>query len=390
MIHYTVRITQIIAVFGTISSSIYYLLCLWSAAVFWRERRMVGERARPTQNWPPVSILKPLKGTDPEMHESLRSHCLQDYPEYEIIFGLSDPSDPAVAFVKQLQHEFPQRDIRLVACPELLGANVKVSNLAQMLPGARNGYLIVNDGDIRVEHDYLRRVVAPLADDRVGMVTCLYRGVAASTLGSRLESLGIATDFCAGVLAARQLEGLSFGLGSTLAFRSADLEKLGRFESFVDYLADDYELGKRIADLGLKVELSEVVVATYLPAYSLGGYLSHQLRWARGIRASRPGGYLGLLFTFGLLWSVLAVIAARAAPWSWTLLGFTFTLRLGVALLVGKVVLRDRQLIRHLWLLPLRDLVAVGVWVASFAGHTVTWRGDQFLLKNGRLIRNGS
>jgi ceramide glucosyltransferase len=390
MIHYTVRAFEVVAVFVTISSCVYYLLCLWSAAAFLRERKAGPGNLPPTQALPPVSVLKPLKGTDPEMYESLRSHCLQNYPEYEVIFGISDADDSAAACVQQLQQEFPTRKIELVICSKTLGANAKVSTLAQMIAVACNDHLIVNDSDIHVDLDYLRRVVAPLADARVGMVTCLYRGVATSTVGSRLESLGISTDFCAGVLVARQLEGLKFGLGSTLAFRRTDLEKIGGFESFVDYLADDYELGKRIADLGLDVKLSDVVVETYLPAYSLRGFFAHQLRWARGVRDSRPGGYFGLLFTFGLFWSVLALIAASGATWAWTLLAVTFLLRLGVALMVGKVGLRDRRLPRDLWLLPIRDLIAVGVWIASFAGHTVTWRGDRFRLKDGRLIRSGT
>ncbi len=385
MIHSAIAI---IALLGCISSSAYYLLCLFSAAKFLRERE-AGGGARSTQALP-VSILKPLKGVDPEIYESFRSHCLQDYPEYEIIFGVSDPNDPAVASVRRLQLEFPDHAIRLVVCEKILGTNVKVSNLAQMLPQARYEYLVVNDSDIRVERDYLARVTAPLADERVGMVTCLYRGIAAPTAGSQLESLGIGTDFIPGVLAARQLEGeIRFGLGSTLAFRRADLARIGGFESILDFLADDYELGKRIADLGLKVQLSDVVVETHLPAYTMRGFLSHQLRWARGVRDARAGGYVGLVATFGLLWSLLNVIAAHAAPWSWAVLVAVYGLRLTVALVVGKSVLRNKELLTNLWLLPLRDLIAVGVWIASFAGHTVTWRGDRFELKNGRLIRIG-
>ena len=257
-----------------------------------------------------------------------------------------------------------------------------------MLPAARYEYLIVNDSDIRVERDYLCRVMEPLSDSQVGMVTCLYRGVAGSTLGSRLEALGISTDFCAGVLVARQLEGgIRFGLGSTLAFRRADLERIGGFKSFVDYLADDYELGKRIADLGLQVHLSDVVVETYLPAYDFGGFWSHQLRWARGVRDARAGGYVGLVSTFGLMWVLLALVAARGAPWVWAVFGVVMLLRLAVALKVGRSVLQDNQLLKNLWMLPIRDLVAVAVWIGSFGGHTVVWRGDHFQLKNGRLIR---
>ncbi len=167
-------------------------------------------------------------------------------------------------------------------------------------------------------------------------------------------------------------------------------ERLGKnrgIRSVVDFLADDYELGRRISDLGLQVLLSDVVVETHLPAYDLRGFLAHQLRWARGVRDSRAGGYVGLVSTYGLMWALLALIAGRGARWSWEAFAITALLRLGVALVVGKFVLEDRRLLRNLWLLPVRDLVAAAVWVASFAGHTVTWRGDRFELKNGRLIR---
>jgi len=388
MVHYATRIIQLAAVIGAIGSAIYYLICWWSASVFLRQQ--TAPRSRPTlaEAAPPISILKPLKGADPEIYECLRSHCLQEYPEYEIIFGASDPNDPAIATVKKLQSEFPAHRIQLIVCPKILGANIKVSNLAQMLPVARHDHLIVDDSDIRVERNYLRRVIAPLADPTVGMVTCLYRGVAAPTLGSRLEALGISTDFCAGVLAARQLEGgMRFGLGSTLAFRRGDVQLIGGFESFADYLADDYELGRRIADLGLKVELSDVVVETVLPPYSMRHFLQHQLRWSRAIRDARARGYIGLIFTFGLMWSVVTVISANGARWSWELFAGVTFLRLLVAVVIGRVVLADRQLLRNLWLFPLRDLTAVAVWIASFAGHTVSWRGDNFHLRNGKLSR---
>jgi len=387
MIHSIVGIVQIVAILGCVSSSIYYSLCLWSTRAFLTAFKD-DDAGRLPQRWPPVSILKPLKGTDPDIYEGFRSHCLQDYPEYEIIFGVSDAADPAVTSVEQLQREFATLRIRLLVSPVKLGANVKVSNLAQMVREASYEHLIVNDSDIRVERDYLRRVIAPLADQEAGMVTCLYRGVAAPTLGSRLEALGISTDFCAGVLAAWQLEGgLHFGLGSTLAFRRAVLNRIGGFESIVDYLADDYQLGRRIAALGSTVLLSDVVVETHLPAYDLGGFLAHQMRWARGVRDSRLGGYIGLAATFGLTWALVNLIAAHGAPWSWLVLGAVFLLRVAVAVAVGKVVLKDRQVGKLLWLIPLRDLIAVGIWIMSFAGHTVTWRGDRFALKDGRLTR---
>ncbi len=239
MIHHGIQLIELFATLAGFSSVGYYSICLAGAARFLRDRgrtdRSVHSSSPPL---PPVSILKPLKGPDPEMYESFRSHCLLDYPEYELVFGVSEADDPAAELVRKLQAEFPQRAIQLVVCSANLGTNRKVSNLAQMLFSARYDHLIVNDSDIRVEPDYLRRVVAPLSDPEVGMVTCLYRGVPSRTLGSRLESVGISTDFSGGVLSAREIEkGIHFGLGSTLAFRQRDLQAIGGFEAVVDYLA---------------------------------------------------------------------------------------------------------------------------------------------------------
>lgn len=360
----------------------YYALCIWSAIAFWIE---VGPRA--SSNFAPgITILKPVHGTDPGAYESFRSHCLQQYPEYEIVFGVSDMTDPAVPLVQQLMREFPERKIKLIACPQPLGMNRKVSNLVQMLPHASYDYLLVNDGDIRVPEEYLRRVVAPFADERVGLVTCLYRGMAAGTLGSRLEALGISTDFSAGVLTARRIEGgIRFGLGSTLCFSRKALAAIGGLEPLVDYLADDYELGERIASAGLQVVLADVTVETFVPAYAFKDFLLHQLRWARSTRDSRPYGYTGLLLTFGLPWALLAALLARGAAWSWKLLAVAAAARILMALTLGLGELRDRQVLRDLLLLPLRDLIALGVWAASFAGHKVSWRGTYFILEDGKL-----
>jgi ceramide glucosyltransferase len=387
MIYQTVRALEIIAALATAGSLAYYALCVWSAAQFLRERKAAGEGACATHASPSVSILKPLKGADPEMYANFRSHCLQDYPEYEIIFGVSEPDDPAVKLVEQLKSEFPQLSIRLIVCPRQLGTNTKVSNLAQMLPQARYDHFIVNDSDIRVEPDYVRRVLAPLADSGNGLVTCLYRGMANSTLGSRLEALGISTDFCPGVLVARQLEDIKFALGSTMAFRRRDLAAIGGFEPLADYLADDYHLGQRIAALGLKVELSEVVVETFLPRYTMSEFLTHQLRWARAVRDSRFWGYLGLGISFGLVWALLTLILAGGAGWSWGLFAATVAMRFAVVIFVGGRVLRDRHALRRLLLIPLRDAIAMLVWLMSFAGHTVSWRGEVFELSDGKLVR---
>ena len=393
-------IDRIVSTIATVSGAIavcslgYYVLCLFGAARFLGQRKAAGEGARPTPTLaplPPVSILKPLKGTDPEMYESFRSHCLQDYPEYEIVFGVSDADDPAIAFVERLQAEFPQVPIRLLRCLKNLGANTKVSNLAQMVTEAKYEHMVVNDSDIRVEPDYLRSVTAPLLDPKIGLVTCLYRGVASPSLGSRLESLSISTDFSAGVLVARLIEGgIRFGLGSTLAFRRRELEASGGFEALVDYLADDYEMGRRIAERGLKVQLSAVVVETFLPAYTLRQFVDHQLRWGRTVRDSRRWGYLGLVATFGVPWASGAVLLTRGAPGAWALLAVALGLRVAVALSVGWSILRDRQVFSLLPSLPLRDFVALLVWFASLLGNKVVWRGEAFKLKNGRLVRIGS
>jgi ceramide glucosyltransferase len=388
MVHQATKIIEMLTVAGAVSSIAYYVLCLSSAVRFLRERKALDKSVRPARPGPPVSILKPLRGTDPEMYESFRSHCLQDYPEYEIIFGVSGANDPAIQVVEQLKAEFPKRAIRLMLCRENLGANTKVSNLVQMVRETRHEYFIVNDSDIRVEPDYLRRVLAPLTDPKVGLVTCLYRGIANSTLGSRLEALGISTEFCAGVLVAQSVENEArFGLGSTLAFRRRDLQAIGGFEAIVDYLADDYQIGSRIAALGLKVKLSDVVVETFLPRYTLSDFIAHQLRWARTVRDSRFWGYVGLGLTFGLPWAALALIFARGATWAWVLMVLTAAMRTTVAVVVGKLVLGDRQVLRSLALIPVRDLVALLVWMVSFAGHKIVWRGDCFRLQDGKLKR---
>ena len=359
----------------------FYLLCLWSAQRF----QQASSRPQPAIA-PPVSILKPLRGVDPQMYESFRSHCVQDYPEYEIIFGVSEPDDPAVEGVHQLIREFPDCKIRLLVCPEVLGNNRKTSNLVQMLAFARYDHIIINDSDIHVTSDYLRRVMAPFARPQVGMVTCPYRGIAADTLGSKLESIGISTDFIAGVLVARQIEGgIHFGLGSTLAMSRTALEAIGGLRPLVDYLADDFELGYRIARAGYEVVLADIVVETHLPAYSFRGFFQHQMRWARSTRDSRRLGYLGLLLTFGLPWSIFAVLLAPGSWWSWSTLAAAAALRTAVAVKVGIGVVHDRAVWRHLWLVPLRDLVAFWVWFASFADHTVHWRGEVFILKDGKI-----
>jgi ceramide glucosyltransferase len=361
----------------------FYFAALWSARSFVRRKRMGAEEFHPA-----VSILKPLKGFDLDMYAAFASHCRQQYAgEYEILFGVSSLEDPSVAAVEQLKAEFPEVAVRLVVTPEVLGANGKVSNLAQMLPHARFDHVLINDSDIRVSPRYLARVMAPLQDPQVGMVTALYRGRAHGTVWSRLEALGIATDFAAGVLTARKLEGgIRFGLGSTLAVSRAALDAIGGLAPLADYLADDYELGARIAGKGHRVELCDEVVETTVPAYSFRQFWEHQLRWARGMRDSRKTGYAGVVFTFGLPWALLNVVASGVDLFSLALLSLVLAARVTLALAVGVGVLNDVRVLRDLWLLPLRDVIAFGVWVWSYAGNTVVWRGQEFGLKDGKLV----
>jgi ceramide glucosyltransferase len=380
-------VLEVVAVIGTAGSLFFYGLSAAAVISFLNFRRQkLRQAVLPNSELPPVSILKPLKGVDPEIWESFCSHCEQDYPQFQLIFGVSEDNDPAVEFVRKLQLKYPKLPIELIVCDRILGTNIKVSNLVQMLPAVRHEILLVNDSDIRVPSDYLRKVVTPLADSTVGLVTCLYRGIAAPTLGSRLEALGISTDFIPGVLSARFLEnGLHFGLGSTLVFRRPDLQAIGGFETLLDYLADDYELGRRIAATGKGVELSVTTVSTFLPAYSLPEFLRHQLRWSRTIRDARRWGYAGLLFTFGLPWALLTLVASWGATLAWVLLTATVVMRFGVGLATAVGVLDDRQISSNIIWLPLRDLIAPFLWAASFTGNRIDWRGDVFSLKDGRL-----
>jgi ceramide glucosyltransferase len=390
----------------------YFIAALVAARVF-----LSARRAKLPAFVPGVSILKSLKGLDPSMIDAFGSHCRQVYTgEYELLFGVSSLDDPAAAAVEQLKLEFPDHSIQLVECPASLGANGKVSTLIQLATHARHPYLLINDSDITVSPRYLERVMAHFAASaqklgapepvlslskdldsetwesnklpqlEVGLVTALYRGRAHATLPSRLEALGIATDFQAGVLLSRMIEGgLHYGLGSTLAVSRTALEKIGGLDTLVDHLADDYELGARVDKAGYRVVLSAEVVETAIPAYTWRGFIDHQLRWARTVRDARPWGYAGLIFTHGLAWALLNVIASGLSPLSLWLLALSFFLRLSVAMTVGAQVLADHQVLPSLWLLPFRDVIAFLLWTFGFAGNTIVWRGQRFHLKSGKL-----
>jgi ceramide glucosyltransferase len=398
MPHALAQAVELVTTVLTVAGMGYFLAAILAARVF-----LLKRRTKLAPFAPGVTILKSLKGLDPGMIDAFRSHCRQNYAgDYELLFGVSSLADPAAAAVEQLQREFPERMIRLIECPARLGTNGKVSTLIQLAPHARHDFLLINDSDITVSPRYLERVMAHFApvgqaghssasgtgrtDPPVGLVTALYRGRAHGTLPSRLEALGIATDFHSGVLLSWLLGGgLQYGLGSTLAISREALDRVGGFVPLADYLADDFELGARLFRAGYRVALSADVVETGVPAYGWRGFVDHQLRWIRTVRDVSPWGAAGLVFTHGLGWALLNVLASGLSPVSLWLLGLSFFLRLTLAMTVGAEVLGDHQVIANLWLLPLRDGLAMGLWAAGFAGNTIVWRGERFHVKDGKL-----
>jgi ceramide glucosyltransferase len=376
---------EVVAVLLTLSGITYGLIALWGARDFERT-----ERKRPITGFAPgVSILKPLKGVDGHMYAAFSSHCMQTYGgEWELLFGVASLEDDAVKAVARLRVEHPLIEIRLVECGKRLGTNGKVSTLAQLVPEARFEHLVVNDSDILVSMNYLDGVMAPFENGKTGLVTVPYVGRAMGGVWSRLEALGISTDFFVGVLTARKLEGgIRFGLGSTLATTKTALAAIGGFEALVNELADDYELGARLARAGYGVELVKEVVETSVPAYSLSGFCDHQLRWSRGTRDSRRWGYLGLGVTYVLPWALAVVVASGFSLWSLSMLSMALLVRVGVALTVGVGILRDGQVLRDLWLLPVRDCFGLFFWAWSYASDVVVWRGERFRLKDGVMER---
>ena len=379
---------QVLLTALTLSGLAYMLLALWGARSFVHalERRSPHLEASFD-----VTILKPVKGVDAPMYAGLCSHCQQEYgSRYELLFGVTTFDDPAVAEVERLRAQFPEIDIRLVECPEKLGSSGKVSNLVQMLRVAKYEHVVINDSDIEVSPQYLRNVMRGFSNPKVGLVTAPYIGATGvePTVWAKLEALGISTDFMAGVLTARALEGgIRYGLGSTLATTKTAIAKIGGLESLADCLADDYELGHRISLAGYDVELCGEIVKTTVPPYRLRGFWDHQIRWARTVRDARRWGYLGLGVTFCLPWAMMTMLVSGFALWSLTLFSLVLLARVTVGLTVGVGVLRDGRVLRDLWLLPLRDCFGLLIWAWSFAGDTVVWRGEVFCLKNGRIAR---
>ncbi len=357
-----------------IAAGVYYLIALVAALARLRLREPE------TKATPAISILKPVRGRDPRFYEAIRSHATLDYPDYQILFGVRDPADPAIADIRRLQTEFPRRDIQLILTTRD-APNGKVAVLSELAGLARHPILLVNDSDILVEPDYLRRVVAPLEDPRIGVVTCLYRARAESWPG-RWEAIGISTEFAPSVLVAPLVGVDGFALGSTMVFRTLQLEQIGGFATLESYLADDYQLGTHIARLGYRVVLSKVVVETNLSGASWAEVWRHQLRWSRTIRVSRTAGYYGYLATQAAVWSLVA--AAAGHFW---IAAAVLGARVVSGLVVGRCVLGDRQVAKYWYLMPFRDLWGFAVWVAGLSGDTVEWRGQRLRLAADGKIR---
>ena len=365
-----------------VAAAAYYLLAI-VAALRWR--RMVGRASWPAfvvaagQEACPtgISILKAVHGRDPRFYEAICSHARQSYPEFEILFGVSDPRDPALGDIARLMREFPSIHIEVVVVSSP-APNAKVGILSELARRARYPLLLVNDSDIQVEPGYLNAVTAPLADPAVGLVTCLYRA-RADSWASRCEALGIATEFAPSVLVARLLRQAEFALGSTMAFRAETLRAVGGFDAIADCLADDYQLGRRITAAGGRIVFARVVVETDLGAESWRQTWRHQVRWARTIRVSRPGGYFGYAVTHATVWAAVACAAGQ-----WWIAAAAMALRLMAGALAG-AVLQDRYR-AGFWLMPLRDLFGFAVWIAGASGNTVHWRDRSLKLLPGGKI----
>ena len=364
-----------------LASFAYYVLAIIAALRFFR-----GRDAAPSDFTPPLSILKPIYGLDRETYQNYASFCLQDYPDYEILFCVSDDRDPAIPVIAELARNFPERKIKLIVGSEPLGVSDKVNKLCRMVREAAHETVVVSDSDVRVEPQYLRAIAAPFRDPKIGAVTCLYRGLTDGSLAANLEAIGNSTDFTAGVLMAWMLGEVNFTLGATMATTKTRLAEIGGFESLVDHFSDDYELGNRIAARGHRVQLSTFPVSIVYPHQTLGDAFRHQLRWNLSIRYSRPAGHLGLICTQGLPLALLAAVSAPSAAWAVSLVLGYLVLRGASAWIIGVAGMRDALLRRKMELLPLRDAFAFVVWVASFFPQRIHWRGQEFYVRDKRLV----
>jgi ceramide glucosyltransferase len=365
-------------------ASFYCVFTLYAAWKLFREKSPAPDFL------PPVSIFKPLKGASPDLYANLASFCRVDYPGFQLLCGVRDPHDPAIAVVQRLQRDFPTHDIVLVINPEVIGSNYKVGMLHYLLREAKHDFLVITDGDVCVDPGYLRTIIPPLTAPEVGLITCPYRGATTTPLPALLESLMINTFFTPSVLVASQVEKTSYAFGATMALKRQCLEVIGGFTALADYLADDYYLGHWVARAGYQVRIVPHVVETHPGVTTLRALFHHQLRWARTQRTCRPSGYCGTLIMYGTVWALLALLTFWPSPLLRTLALTTVTLRVIVAAVVSRSFLRSPFALRALWLVPFTDALSFVIWCVSLRGDTVRWSEDTFRVRSdGKMVRVG-
>ncbi|MBN3925990.1 bacteriohopanetetrol glucosamine biosynthesis glycosyltransferase HpnI [Nostoc sp. NMS4] len=365
-----------------ISSVLFYCYAIYAAITFFAAPLPIDREFHP-----PVSILKPICGVDSNAYENLASFCQQDYPKYQIIFAVRNSQDPCIEVVEKIIHNFCDLDILLIVSDRVIGTNLKISNLANAAAKAKYEILVLADSDIRVGTDYLQRVIQPLQDEKVGVVTCMYRTLTQGWI-SILEAISTTTEFQAGVLVSNIKEnGIKFAFGSTIVIPKKVLEAIGGFEAIADYLADDFQLGYLPVQAGYKVVLSDYIVEHVQISNNLVDAIRRQIRWARGKRVSRPWGYLGLIFTYGIVTSLLLLIVTNGSILGWVGLFICWTTRLVMAWVVGTISFKDPIVKKFLWLVPGCDLLSFVIWGFGFIGNTIEWRGQQLkLTKDGKLL----
>jgi ceramide glucosyltransferase len=361
---------------------IYYLISLYSAWGFFHRRSGPPK----SEFTPPVSNLKPIRGVDPDAYENFASFCRQDYPDYELLFCVGERDDPVVPILEKLARDFPERKITVLFGTSGNAANDKVAKLARLVSEARNEVVVISDSDVRARPDYLRTVVAPLANPKVGAVTCFYVPTEEKTLAESLQTIGMVSDFYAGILVARQLDGVKFALGPTIATTRTRLAGFGGYKAIENQPGDDLLVGRLIAEQGYEVELLPYTILTVADYGSMPDLLHKRMRWVVVMRHMRPWGHLGLLFTQGLPWSLAAIAIQPTAAVAVAYLGAYLGLRLAMTWLIGVRGLDDRALWKKLWLIPVWDALAFFIWLFSFVRSSIRWRGGEYYIRDGQLV----
>jgi ceramide glucosyltransferase len=362
---------------------VYYLLAIYSTWRFFAD----AKRAPPPSNFtPPISNLKPIRGLDPDAYENFASFCRQDYPDYEIVFCVDNQEDPVLPLIETLRSEFPERSIRVLFGSGRNAVNDKVAKLARLSDEARHEFLVISDSDVRVRPDYLRSVIAPLADPSVGAVTCPYVPTGDKTFVEHLQSVGMFSDFYAGLFVARELDGVKFALGPTIATTRTRLAEFGGYASIENRPADDLLVGRMIAAHGHRIELLPYTVGTVPDYRSLRDLFLKRLRWIVVMRHMRPWGHLGLLLTQGLPWSLVAIALEPTFGVAIGYLGVYLVLRIAMTWMIGVRGLAQDSLKKDLALIPVWDALAFLIWLTSFTRRSVRWRGSDYYIREGMLV----